>query len=61
MNVTEEAGKNSDTARIKCHWVEKKVSAKFTLRCCLVENAHRKVLLFSPEITELWTKKRTTQ
>ena len=36
MNVTEEAGKNSDAARIKCHWVEKKVSAKFTLRCCLV-------------------------
>ena len=36
MNVTEEAGKNSDVGRIKFHWMEKRFSARFTLGCCFV-------------------------
>ena len=36
MNVTEEAGKNSDAGRIKCHRVEKSVSKIYsTLLFCI--------------------------
>ena len=52
MNVTEEAGKNSDAGRIKCHCVEKKFLQDLLNPVVSYKNLIEKYL-FRPAITEL--------
>ena len=53
--LSKQAGKNSDAGRIKCHWVEKKFPKIYSA----LFYPHRKVLLFSLTIAEIWTKEQT--
>ena len=56
MNISDEAGKNSNAVRIKCHWVEKKFLQDLLLFCV---KPSLKSTLFSPAIADIWMNKQT--